>query len=174
MVKDNYAYLAVSADYGEMTMVDISHKTNLQIPPDYLNPNVNNLKYNAKTSAGNSSDEDGFSIFVLGNYVYLGRQRVTSNLKKDFFILDVRDPTNITAVASTTLGMSGTNSNISKIIINNNTGFIATTDNSASLRIIDISDLKNPTQKNNCGKLNSCSLLMRMSSVNLSAPVKIG
>lgn len=155
MIKDDYAYLATSANYAEMTMIDISDKFNVVLPVNFMNPDINDEKYNAKSSTNVESNDDAFSIFVLGNYVYLGRLRVLGTTKKDFYVLDVSNPHHITDIGSTTLGMSGTKSYVSKIIINNKTGFVSTTDASGSLKIMDMSDVKNPKVKNNCGKINT-------------------
>lgn len=150
-VKGDYAYLATSADYGELTMIDVTNKTSPQLPPNYTStPNDNNKKYNALTTVGGASDEDGRSVYVLGNYIYLGRDRVAATNKRDFYILNVSDPSAITAAGSVRLGISN-NSYVSGIIRHGSHAFVATTDSNEPLFIFNVSNISNPIPQSSCG-----------------------
>lgn len=153
-VAGNFAYLATSADYGELTVIDVSNKTSLGTPPTYSNQNVNNLKYNAITTQGNASTEDATSVYVLGSKLYLGRERVNNQHEREFYVLDISNHANITSLGMTTLGL-GNNSFLSDIEVQSKTAFVSATDSNQSLLIIDVTNSANPQKRNNCSDFNT-------------------
>jgi hypothetical protein len=142
-VKDNNVYLATSASYGELTIIDATDKNDLELPDDYLNPSVNIRKYNALTSTGGTSDEDGTSVYVVGKYAYLGRERAGNN-RFDFYVLDVSNVESISKVGNIRLGIAN-NTYVSGIIVQGRLAFLSTTDSNEPLLIFDITDKENPT-----------------------------
>lgn len=153
-VRDNLAFLATSADYGELTVIDISNKTAPTAPPNYSDPSTNNRKYNAVSTQGNASTEDGVSLYLLGDYLYLGREKVNNQNEREFYVLDVSDPAAITAAGMLTTGI-GNNSILSDIVVQGTTAFVSSTDSNQSLFIIDVSNQTNPRFRNNCSDFNT-------------------
>jgi len=142
-VQGRYAYLATSDTEGEMMIVDITD------PAHMVHPDDTDTRFNARTIAGNESTENGTSVFVLGPYTYLGRERVNNALERDFYILDTRTPDDITTVSSMRLGLS-TRTAVSDIIVHDSRAFIGTTDVTHPLLIFDSSDKENPLLQNSC------------------------
>ena len=152
VIKDNFAYLATSADYAELTVIDVTDKTAPSAPPTYTNPNINNRKFNAPSVGGN--EEDGTSIYVLGKYAYLGRDKVNNNTEREFFIIDISNLTTVTVAGTLDTGMNSNNSYISKIYVQGKTAFVSTTDSNNSFYIIDVKTPNNPHVRNVCGDLH--------------------
>lgn len=158
VVKDNFAYLATSADYGELTVVNITTKTVPSLPANYVSaPTINNQKYNALTTTGGASDEDATSIYVLGKYAYLGRKNVNNSNKSDFYVLDISNPSSITKVGSTRLMplCSGNSCNnnpvyLSGLVVQGKTAFLSTYDSNKSFYIVDVTNPAAPALKNSC------------------------
>ncbi len=158
-IKDNYAYLATSADYGELLVVNITSKTAPSLPSDYTTtPNINNQKYNALTVANAASGEDATSIYVLGKYAYLGRKAVNNSNKSDFYVLDISNSASVTKVGSARLmplcsGNSCNNNNatyLSGAVAQGNTAFLSTYASNKSFYIVDITNPAAPTLRNSC------------------------
>ena len=154
VIKDNYAYLATSADYGELTVIDITSKTSPISPPTYADPSTNNRKYNAVTTQGTASTEDGTSVYVLGTYLYLGREKVNNQNEREFYVLDISSPSAIIAKGVMSLGI-GNNTRLSDIVVQSKTAFVSTTDSNQSLFIINVSNPATPQKKNNCSGFNT-------------------
>lgn len=79
-----------------------------------------------------SGNNDGYSVFSQGNYLYLGTD--------EFYILDVSDPFDITLVGSEDVGAD----KISSIYIDGDYAYLAT--DRDEFVVVDISDKNNPTQ----------------------------
>jgi len=154
-IAGNYAYLATSADYGELTVVDISSKTTPLAPPNYTNQNINNRKYNAVTTAGNASTEDGRSVYVLGDYAYLGREKVSNNNEREFYVLNISNPSNITSVGAMSFGMTNNAAYLSGIVVKGKTAFLSTYDSNKSFYLVDLNDLSNPHLRNSCSDFDT-------------------
>jgi hypothetical protein len=154
-IDGNYAYLATSADYGELTVVDITSKTSPSAPPNYTNQNINNRKYNAVTTASNASTEDGRSIYVLGNYAYLGREKVNNNNEREFYVLDISNLSNITSVGSMSFDMTNNSAYLSGIVVKENIAFLSTYDSNKSFYLVDISNPANPHLRNSCSDFDT-------------------
>ena len=123
-----------------MTIVDISNSAVPAIAG----------KFDAQTTAGGASDEDGWSVDVVGNYAYFGRERVNNANERDFYILNVSNPASITVVGSMPLGLAN-NSYISGISKQDIYAFLSTTDSNEPFFVIDISNPTNPTNYSVCG-----------------------
>jgi hypothetical protein len=154
-IKDNYAYLATSADYGELTVVDVTYKTAPTAPPSFTDPAINNRKFNAITTQGNASTEDAWSVYILGEYAYLGREKVNNQHEREFYILNISNPTSITEVGSVAFNMTNSSSRISDIVVQGKTAFLATLDSNKSLYIADISSPSTPHLRNSCSDFDT-------------------
>ncbi len=87
----------------------------------------------------NSDNEaaDGISIATQGNYLYLGRQ---NNSGYEFFVFDVTTP-----ASPTLLGKVATGDTTNDIAIKGNYAYIASSDDSGELTVVDISNPSVPT-----------------------------
>src|SRR3989338_2495048 len=142
-IDGNYAYLATSDDVGELTIVDISN-------PAF--PTIAG-KFDAKKMLGGASDEDGWSVDVVATIAYLGRERVNdSDEERDFYILDVSNPSLVTIVGSKLVGMTpGSDIYVSGVAKQGNFAFISTTDSNEPFYVIDITNPANPINHSTCG-----------------------
>ncbi|MBI2645180.1 prepilin-type N-terminal cleavage/methylation domain-containing protein [Candidatus Uhrbacteria bacterium] len=86
----------------------------------------------------NSSNEaaDGISIATQGNYLYLGRQ---NNNGYEFFVFDAT-----TSSDPTLLGTLTTGDTANDIVVTSTYAYIASSDNSGELTVVDISDPTTP------------------------------
>ena len=121
VVRSHYAYLATSDDAGELTVLDLN---NLSAP---------GIKFDAPGS------EDGESLYIIGNKLYLGRDR-TPAARKDFYILDISSPLIIPPILGyKNLGLqSGTA--VTGIRIIGNFAFLALSDSNVGFRVLNISN----------------------------------
>ena len=89
--------------------------------------------------AANSGNEpaDGISIATQGNYVYLGRQ---NNAGYEFFVFDITTP-----ASPTLMGKLATGDTANDVVIQGNYAYIASSDNSGELTVVDISNPSAPT-----------------------------
>lgn len=144
-VEDGYAYLATSDNSGELMIVDISDPDMLEHPDD------TGMRFNA------SGNEDGMSVYTIGDYAFLGRESVgTTANREDYLILDVSDPTSIVRLGGVQLGLGNNNPPstpryVSGIVTQGNLSFVTTMDSNEPLFIFDISDITNPVPKSSCG-----------------------
>ncbi|MBX4192460.1 hypothetical protein KW798_03170, partial [Candidatus Parcubacteria bacterium] len=139
-VSGDYAYLATSADYGELTMINITNPASLSLPPNYTDPAINNQKFNAVAlPGGGASTEDGSSVYVLGNTVFLGRKRTTTGVKRDFYILDASNISAITARGSIRINLAS-NTEISGLVAQGDRAFLATTDPTKPIVVLALTD----------------------------------
>lgn len=76
---------------------------------------------------------DAFSLFVDGNYAYLG----TTNL----YIIDISDPSNVSLTGSLSVG-----DNINDIVVTGNYAFLGTTSDRSEVIIVDISNKSSPIE----------------------------
>lgn len=115
----------------------------------------------------NSSNEpaDGISIATQGNYVYLGRQ---NNNGYELFVFDVA-----TLSSPSLLGKVATGDTANDITIKGNYVYIASSDNSGELTVVDISNPSAPTvavkfnlTAANSGNANADALAVAVSTGN--------
>jgi len=119
-VSGNYAYIATSHNSRELTVVNITNKAT---------PALVGTGYNA---AGTT---DGYGVFVSGNTAYLSRQSGTG---ADFFVLNISNPLSPSLLDSIDLGSSGFD-----VFVSENYAYLATSNNSRELDIIDVSTQTN-------------------------------
>ncbi|MBI4713621.1 prepilin-type N-terminal cleavage/methylation domain-containing protein [Candidatus Uhrbacteria bacterium] len=93
--------------------------------------------FNLTTANSGNENTDAISIATAGNYVYLGR---STNPGNEFFVFDVTDPSN--PILSVQLALSGDPLDIA---VSSNYAYIASTDNSGELTVVDISTSSFPT-----------------------------
>jgi hypothetical protein len=129
-INGGYAYLAIkpgatAQNTKELMVINISGAT----------PIDTGLGYNANNAVNDTAG--GSALYVLGNRLYLGRER-TIEPRKDFYIFDITNPSTPTFISSNNLGqLSG--SMIKGIHVSRNLAFLGTTKN-PEFRILDISD----------------------------------
>ena len=123
MVKDNIAYLATSDNNAELMLVDISN------PATLVHPDVSGKKFNA---GGNF---DGTSLYVLGNYAYLGREKATG-LNFDLYKIKI---SNLTAEKWRRLNLTGgTGTEVTDIYVQGNLAFVINSDSTKTFQVWDI------------------------------------
>ena len=123
IVRGDYAYLATSDNNGEVWVVDVS---------------------NPAAPAGMSTfdavgSEDGTSIYLVGNTLYLGRRHGASG-RPDFYILNVQNPAAITVRGAINLGMSPSIARVFGIRVSGRFAFLATGDSNEEFQVYDISN----------------------------------
>jgi len=130
-VQGDLAFLATSDNSGELSIVDISDSSSMQLPDD------TGMKFDAP------GNQDGTSLYVLGAKAYLGLWRGTgsgnSSALSDFFALDVSNPSSISTFGSRDLGISN-NAGIVGIRVRGNLAFLAIDHPTFGFAILNISD----------------------------------
>jgi len=136
VVRDNYAYLATSDNNGEVRIYDISNPVSITF----------------KGLFDASGNEDGETLYLLGNKLYLGRDR-TPAARRDFYILNISDPANPIELGSKNLGLNpGTV--VMGIVVKNNLAFIGLDNPTSGLQILNISNPSNIVNHPTCTSLN--------------------
>lgn len=137
-VLDDYAYLAIkpgSPPSGlptrELMVIDVR-----------TNPRDTGGGFNA-TSTTNDT-EGGTSLFIQGNRLYLGRERVSNAAERDFYVFDISSSTQPVYIASKRLGISTVSTmgtpRVTDIVVQGPLTFLTTTDQTRSLLLYDTSD----------------------------------
>ncbi|MBU6501033.1 MAG: hypothetical protein KGJ89_02815 [Patescibacteria group bacterium] len=134
-VRGDYAYLATSNDSGEIMVYNVGNPANIQLVGSF----------DAQRSA--SDDEDATSIFIVGNRLYFGRQIVNSTSERDFYILDISNPTTpveLCATCSINLGSSISKnisgSTVTGTRVSGNYAFLSLDDSNIGFLTLDISN----------------------------------
>lgn len=134
-VRGNYAYLATSNDNNELMVYDISNPGNITQVGGF----------NANRTG--SDNEDAISLFVLGNRLYLGRDIVSSSSERDFYILDISNPTSPVELCPTcSVNLSSlvvpniSGSTITGIRVSGKFAFLALNDSNVGFLTLDISN----------------------------------
>lgn len=147
IVRNNYAFLATSDDTGEVLVYDISNPADIK-PVAF---------FDAKNVDGSANNKDGLSLDILGNKLYLGRSAVNKNIpdQRDFYILDISDPTDLIVLGSKNLKLnSATSSKIIGIKVRGKLAFLGLDDSTVGFRILEISDPSNITDHHVCVSYN--------------------
>lgn len=149
------AYLATSADYAELTMIEVSNPGALALPPSFIDPAVMNYKFNARThTVGNpetgESTEDGQAVFVVGTTVYLGRERESSSNKWDFYTLDASTLASVSMLGSLRLGLAS-NTYVSDMTVQGRYAYLSATDSNEPFFVIDVRVPAVPVIQSSCG-----------------------
>ena len=117
-VRNNFAYLAVSDNNGELMLVNIDPGSD-----DYLDhPDTAGYKFNAQ------GNQDATAIWAFGNRAYLGRRG--GNGTKDFYVLNTSNPSGITEINSVNLDIN--NDEVVGLALSGSLAFLATSDQSQS------------------------------------------
>lgn len=140
IVTGDTAYLATSSDTEEIIVVDFKDKAS----PKQVGA------FDAKRVDGGPSDEDGTELFLIGNKLYLGRERVTNPNERDFYILDLNT---FSILGSKRLGISP-NTEVSGIAIAGNFAFVATTDPARGFQVWNIANPQDIKPQSACGTYN--------------------
>lgn len=98
---------------------------------------------------------NGIAVAIQGNFLYLGR---ANSAGREFYIFDISNPS-----TPTLLGQRVLNGDLNSIAIAGNYAYIASSDNSSELQIVDIS---NPATISSAGKLTVVDLTVANSGNN--------
>jgi len=135
-VSGDFAYLATSDNNHELMVININPSS-----PDYLeHPDDTGFGYNA------SGNNDGSSIYALGNKIYLGRkQNNNPSSAHDLFVLNkdsVQDGASTTdgLVISRDLGISN-NSLVTGIVVRSNLAFVGLDNPTIGVLVLNINTL---------------------------------
>src|SRR3989344_5380631 len=130
VVRDGYAYLAVSDNSGELHVYNVSDPG----PISFVD------SFDANNTA--SDDEDGLSLYLIGNKVYLGRERVSNPSKRDFYIVDadITSPTFLSELGSQNLGLGPSANGTVGLVVRGSLAFLAIDDSTTAFKILNISN----------------------------------
>ena len=138
-VNGNYAYLAIkpgSPPTGlstkELMIVDISGN----------NPVATSYGYNAANNTTNDT-EAATTLYLLGNKLYMGREKVSAPDEKDFYVFDISNPTSLTVLKSKKMSTIGTNISMGSpriidLVVQGKIGFFVTTDSNKPFQVFDV------------------------------------
>jgi hypothetical protein len=140
VVRGDYAYLATSDNTGEVQIFDISNPSS--IAPD-------DTPLGVFDTPGN---EDGQALYLLGNKLYLSRDR-TPAARKDFYVLDVHDPTDPEELGYKNLGLNPGTTTVG-LVVREPLAFVAVDNPTSGLKILNVSDLSSITDHVVCTTLN--------------------
>lgn len=135
---------------GEIILTTrLSNWRRISLPPTQPSWQLPYIASSFNLTLANSGNDtaDILSATLAGNYIYLGR---TTSGGSEFIIINISNP-----LAPTVAGQRNLNGNPNDIVINGNYAYVASSDNSSELQIIDISD---PATINQAGKLTSVDL----------------
>ncbi|MEK7063834.1 MAG: hypothetical protein AAB955_04070 [Patescibacteria group bacterium] len=151
-VRSSTAYLATSADYGELVLIDVSTPASLSLPPNFSTPDTMDKKFNARTHTGTptESTENGTTLDVVGTRVYLGRERASNANERDLYIIDVSTQSALTELGSLRIGI-GSNTEVSGIISQGTYAFVMSTDSNSPFQVIDTTDPSAMFVQSSCG-----------------------
>ncbi len=122
-VRGKYTYLATSGENRELIILDISN------PASITQVSV----FNA------TGGEDGMSLYLLGNKIFLGRIR-TPSTRPDFYILNISNPAIPTEFGSKNLGLLlGTA--VIEIRVSGKFIFLVLSDETVGFQVLDILNL---------------------------------
>lgn len=127
VVSGSYAYIASSAEFCELIVVDVSDLGSMVNPCPAPPIPSDATVFDADDSA--SSHPDGTSVYVLGNRVYLGR--VQSGTIRNFYVLDISDLESIQSLASINLNLKS-GAEVVGLIIRGSLAFVVTNDTTPS------------------------------------------
>jgi hypothetical protein len=137
VVQGNYAYLAIKPanppsgnNTKELMIIDVSGST----------PINTNTGYNASLSANDT--EAATTLYLLGNKLYMGRERTSNASERDFYVFDITTPTAPSVLKSKRLGISAAGSlgtpRVIDLIVQGKIGFFVTTDSVKPFQIFDV------------------------------------
>lgn len=126
------AYLATSADAGELVILDVTNPMAIAsfTPFNLGGPGPGDLNATAE--------------YLLGNTLYVGRERATGATNRDFYIINVSDPS-LPSVLGVPIQLGiASNKQVTGIRVSGGLAFIVTTDsNIEGFMVLNISDPSN-------------------------------
>ncbi len=136
-IRGSYAFLAIKPanppsgnNTKELMVLDISHAT----------PVNTGAGYNATQTSNDT--EAATALYLIGNKLYLGRERTSNASEKDFYVFDISNPTNPSVIKSKRLGISTGGSlgtpRVIDIIVHGTLGFFVTTDSTKPFQVYDV------------------------------------
>ena len=125
-VRGGVAYLATSADTGELIILDVS------------NPAV--LEEIGSFNAGDSSigDRDATRLFLLGDRIFLGRKRGTA-ANPEFYALRIEDASTTAMISKKHLNLAS-NTQVSGIFASGDFVIVTATDANRAIQFFNMSD----------------------------------
>jgi hypothetical protein len=146
------AYLATSDNSGELMIIDVSTPgalDDIAYPSSPYHPDNSGWKYNAP------GNQDGTSLYVASQKVYLGRKRGSGDPSDlaDFHILSVTSPGAIVELGSKDLGINS-NTEVKALVIRGPLAFLATTHSNSEFQVWNIQDPANITSPSSCNIYN--------------------
>ena len=136
VVNGDYAYLATSDNSSELYVYNISNPPSITLADTFDAP----------------GNEDGNVVFFLDNKIYLGRHR-TPAARKDFYMLNVADPTDIQELGSKNLGLNP-GAIVEGVVVRGNFAFLAFDNPTFSLKILNISNPASIVDNSTCSTYN--------------------
>ncbi len=149
-VYGNFAYLATSADYAELTVIDVHDPSALTLPANYMDGAVNQLKFNALNAQHAAQAIDGTRVSVLYPYVYLGFKRASGVYGRDFYVVSIDNASDMTEKSALQLGLAS-GSHVTGIHAQYDRVFISADDDQKSLIVADVSNATKPALIDPCG-----------------------
>lgn len=151
IVRGSTAYLATSANHGELVLLNIATPGSLSLPPSFSTPDTMNMKFNARTHVATpaESDEDGITLDVVGTTVFLGRERATNANERDFYIIDASNQNALVERGSVRLGL-GSNTEVSGVTVQGKYAFIMSTDSNNPFYVYNIGTPASPLLASVC------------------------
>lgn len=138
-----YAFLATSdssGSYPELTILDVTNPAAISLAGSLTLPGT---MY-------------GTSIYVLGNRVYLGRQRATGSYF-DFYVLDISTSLSSPSILKKLQLGLGPNTAVTKILVHGNIAFLLTSDSNAPIEIWDAG-----SNASSVVKVSSCANIINL------------
>jgi len=153
-VKGQNAYIASSAEFCELIVIDISNPGSMINPCPAPPIPSNNTVFDAEDVG--PDNPNGTSIYVIGEKAYLGRKQAGSI--HNFYILDIKDLNNIQSMGSLDLDLKSNGPQAAEVVglsVRGPLAFVLTSDETPSngggpFMVFDISDLPNITKISTC------------------------
>ncbi len=124
-VSGNYAYIATASDTSELRVVNVT------------NPASPTLAASVDLTGAN----DGLSVFVSGNFTYVGRAVSTTVGQNELYIVNVTTPT-----APTVSGSLNFTAAVNSVYVSGNFAYAATSVTTAELAVVNVTTPTTPTQ----------------------------
>lgn len=133
-----YAYLALSNDSGEFTILNVTNPSSI---PNPTGASGTGRILNLPGSNTANENLDATAMAISGNRAYIGRERATgSTSNKDFYIIDINNPDSPTIIGSYRLDLNSAGSYVSGIQVTGHLVFVSTTDPNNPFVVLDVTD----------------------------------
>jgi hypothetical protein len=125
----NYAFLATSADTGELIVIDFSNPSNLVVAA-FVNLGLALL-----------ADKDATAIYTTKDQAFVGRKRgIGSN--HELYVFSILDPSNPELITSKKLPINNSNAFVSDIFVGSELATVAVAGDGGALFMISLEDLQ--------------------------------